>query len=72
MTFATGDNVLIECDGRAVAGHVVFASSNGKSLMLGFEALLDGHVGMMPVLRDDDGVYRSILNGVVVKITRAT
>lgn len=63
-----GDRVLIECDGKTVLGIVLLASENDKSLMLSFDALIDGHVGMMPVLQDDDGEYRSIMTGVLVKL----
>lgn len=69
--FGTGDAVLIECEGVTVEGVVILASENGKSLMLGFDALLDGYVGMLPVLRDDDGGYRSLVTGVAVTISRA-
>lgn len=68
--FKTGDAVRIECEGRTVVGSVALASSNGKSLMLEFDAMLAGHLGMMPVLQDDDGVYMSIVNGVVVTLKR--
>lgn len=61
-----GETVVIECIGQRIEGAVIHASTNGRSLMLGFEAMIDGHVGMMPVLRDDDGRYRSIVNGVEV------
>jgi hypothetical protein len=66
--FTTGQKVQIECDGRTLPGSVVFASSNGKSLMLGFDAMLAGHLGMMPVLRDDDGIYHSIMTDVSVTL----
>ena len=69
MNFKTGDAVLIEYGEAATLGHVVFASGNGRLLMLGFEAIIEGHVGMMPVLRDDDGTYRSIVNDITVKLT---
>ena len=57
----TGDKITILYDREEHPGTVIFASPNGKSLMLGFDAILGGHVGMMPVLQDDDGVYRSIV-----------
>ena len=66
--FKTGDVVRIVCAGRSIDGSIVLASSNGKSMMLMFDAILDGHFGQMPVLRDDDGIYRSIVNGVEVEI----
>lgn len=64
----TGDEVVIECDGQRVAGTVLLASPNGKSLVLGFEAILDGHVGMMPVLRKDDGSYHSLMTDIPLKL----
>jgi hypothetical protein len=66
----TGDAVQIECDGRTVPGSVTLASPNSISLVLSFEAILDGHVGMMPVLRHDDGVYRSIVTQVAVRLSK--
>jgi hypothetical protein len=68
IDFRTGDRVRIKCEERTIDGEIVFASGNGKSLMLGFDALLAGHVGMMPVLREDDGRYHSIMSGVEVEI----
>jgi hypothetical protein len=62
----TGDRVTIICQGCTVVGEVLLASSNGKSIMLGFEAILADHVGTMPVLLDYDGVYRSLVNSVEV------
>ena len=51
---------------------VVLASENGKALMLEFEAILDGHAGMMPVLRDEDGGrYLSIVTGIEVRLIEA-
>ena len=72
MNFRTGDYVLIECGGRTVPGTVLMASGNGKSLMLNFEAIIDGHIGMMPVLLMNDGAYVSIMNGVEVKLSQVT
>ena len=52
-----------------VEGHVIYGSDNRASLMLGFEAILDGgFVGMMPVLLGEDGVYRNIFTNHEVKI----
>jgi hypothetical protein len=33
---------------------------------------VDGHVGMMPVLRGEDGVYRSVMTGSTVEIKPKT
>jgi hypothetical protein len=65
-----GDKITIEHAGRIVLGMVLLASSNGKSLMLGFDGIIEGHVGSMPVLRDDDGSYRSIMSGCNVKVKK--
>jgi hypothetical protein len=64
----TGDPVWIEHDGRTVEGTILMASENERSLVVGFEAILGGHLGMMPVLLDEDG-YRSIITGEAVTIT---
>jgi hypothetical protein len=65
----TGDQVWIGYNGRTVAGTIAIASENERSLMLSFEdAILGGHVGMMPVLLDDIGVYRSVITGKAVAI----
>lgn len=63
-----GDFVTIQYEGRSVAGMILLASPNGKSLMLGFDAMLGGHVGSMPVLMDHDGTYRSIVTNEMVSI----
>jgi len=62
------DRVMIAIGADRTPGVVIFASGNGKSLMLQFEAILHGHVGMMPVLQDDDGSFCSI-TGEVVELT---
>lgn len=75
--FQKGDRVRITCpDGRVVEGEVLVASPNGRSLMLGFDAIvsptgaLGGYVGMMPVLQDDDGAYRDLAAGAIMKLER--
>ena len=60
----------ISCDGRTVDGVVVFASHNGVSLMLGFDAMLSGHVGMMPVTMRGDANGISVIDGTEVSIRR--
>lgn len=61
--FTTGQLVQITYRGRTVDGAVALASSNGKSLMLTFDAMLGGFVGAMPVLMDEQGVFRDLLEG---------
>jgi hypothetical protein len=71
IVFQKHDQIVIQCDGRTLPGFVVMASPNGVSLMIAFEAMLDGHVGMMPVMWDADlGAFRSIVTQIAVKISR--
>lgn len=71
-TLKTGDKVEIRHAGTTVEGLIVLASTNGKSLMLSFDAILDGHVGMMPVLQEDDGTYLSIITGKEVLLRKVS
>jgi hypothetical protein len=48
--FKTGDRVAITLGGQSIAGVVLLASANGRSLMLEFDGVLGGYVGMMPIL----------------------
>lgn len=64
----TGDHVTIVYKGRRYAADVQLASTNEASLFLTFEAIIDGHVGMMPVLKGNDGVYRSIVTNCEIEI----
>lgn len=72
IPWKTGDDVIIECNGRTIPGKVKLASPNSVSLMLEFEAILASHVGMMPVIRDDAGDYHSIVNGQAVTLRKIT
>jgi len=56
-----GDRVRITYRGRSVVGKVILASANGASLALEFEAFLGGYAGMIPVMRDGDGIYRDLI-----------
>lgn len=42
--------MVITFDNQTSEGLVVLASANGRSLMLAFESMLGGYVGLMPVL----------------------
>jgi hypothetical protein len=64
-----GDQVLISVDGRVLDGEVLLASANGKSLLIGFDAMIGGHLMQMPLLLEHDGVYRSIIDGTEVALT---
>jgi hypothetical protein len=66
--YKKGDRITIECEGRTVEGEVLFASSNGVSLMIQFDALLHGHVSNMPVLMLDGVNGFSVLDSTPVVI----
>lgn len=65
-----GEFVLITCKGRTVEGMVTLASPNGRSLIVMFEAILDGHAGKMPVFQHDDGTFAALITGEAVEIRR--
>jgi len=67
--FKTGDRVMITFDSFTTPATVLLASENGRSLMLGFEAMIGGYVGMMPVLWSDDfGEFCELVAGRTVKV----
>jgi hypothetical protein len=68
--FRAGDRVSISCEGRTLAGTVALASPNGRSLVLEFEGLLGGYVGVMPVL-EIAGVFLDLLQGRKVDVRRS-
>jgi hypothetical protein len=58
----TGDRVHLTFQGVTVEAMVLLASSNGRSLMLRFEALLGGYAGTMPVLYNPETKdYRDLM-----------
>jgi hypothetical protein len=61
MTWKTGDQVIIDCEGESFAGRIALASVGGVSLFLAFDAVIAGHAGGMPVLLDDDKIYRTLI-----------
>lgn len=69
MVWQTGDHVHIAMGASRIDGVITLASSNGRSLMLTFEGILLGHVGMMPVLMDHIGTYRSIVTHEAVTLS---
>jgi len=63
-----GEFVELTYCGQTIAAMVMLASTNGRSLVLGFDGAL--HVegggmfaGSMPLLQDDDGIYRDLVVG---------
>lgn len=63
-----GDQVHVTLDGQSATAVVLFASQNGRSLMLQFDALLGGYLGLMPVLRGADGQFRDLIRSEVVTL----
>jgi len=60
-------------ESTTIPAEVCLASDNGRSLMLLFDGVvLDGHLGSMPVLQGDDGVFRSLFTGQTVYLFRRT
>lgn len=67
--FQPGDRVLLVTDERRVEAEVMIASPCGRSLMVAFEAIVSGHVGMMPLLAEGDG-FISVVTGEPVHLGR--
>jgi hypothetical protein len=67
----TGDLVRITYEERTVDGAIKLASNNGLSLMLEFEAVLGGCVGMMPVLYEDGEFLCLMTRRPVLLVARA-
>lgn len=68
--FARGAFVHVTFAQRTITAMVTLASDKGHSLILMFEGILGGYVGMMPVLWQD-GAYRDLVQHDVVVITPA-
>lgn len=62
VIYQRGDFVEITAGGRTVDGMVAVASPCGKSLIVMFDAILDGHVAAMPLVGDVDG-FVSLITG---------
>lgn len=60
--FHRGDFVEITAAGATIKGMVTLASEpNGKSLIVMFDGMLDGHVGMMPLLHTERGFIALVM-----------
>lgn len=66
------DLVTATYQGKTVDAVVQLASPNGKSLIIRFEAMLGGHLGVMPVLQDDEGDYWSLMEGNQITLVKKT
>jgi hypothetical protein len=65
-----GAFVTITTDtGRTIEAMVTMASPNGRSLMLLFDGMIGGWLGMLPAFQADDGSW-SALDGRPITITR--
>lgn len=64
-----GERLRIEFGGAQTTGTVLIASPNGRSLMLAFDAMLGGYVGMMPVLAGEDDVFRDLVTSEPVHLS---
>lgn len=62
-----GDFVRVTADGRTVRAMVTLASTNGRSIMVMFDARLGGWLGAMPLSLNDDGTW-SALDGMPATI----
>lgn len=65
IPFRRGDYAHITYKGRTVVAFVAMASANGGSLMLMFDAMLGGYVGVMPVNWINDHYEDVMTNGLV-------
>jgi hypothetical protein len=63
-----GDKIEIIHEGRIIDGIVLMASGNGLSLMIAFDAMITGHLGMMPVTMRDAVSGFSIIDGTEIMI----
>lgn len=73
-SFHRGQFVQVTCGGKTLKAMVLLASENGRSLMLGFDGGLPSRsggmfMGSLPVLMDDAGVYRDLIEDGEVTIT---
>lgn len=63
-----GDFVKLSRGDQQVEGMIVLASDNGGSLMVMFDGMIGGYVGMIPLLRNDDGSYQGIIDGAIIHV----
>lgn len=66
----TGDLITISYQGQELPGEVMLASSNSRSLVVGFEGILAGFAGMMAILVEEDGTAKVILRDTEVELRR--
>lgn len=76
MNYRSGDKITITHNGKTVPGWIELASDNQISLYVRYdymkhECMIAGHIGGIPLMRDDSGEYRCLLNDEPIKIARA-
>lgn len=64
-----GEFVYVDSGADVITAMVMLASSNGKSVMLGFDGVLGCWLGSCPVMLGDDGQWRA-LDGMPLTIRR--
>jgi hypothetical protein len=69
-----GDVVLLTVGEQTIEAQVLFASTNGRSVMLEFDGSVSVGGGfvlaMLPVLLGDDGAWSEIVTGSAVDVRR--
>jgi hypothetical protein len=70
MNFEQGDKIEFDINGVTREGVIVLASPNNVSLMIGFRGIIDDHLGMMPVLRDDQDNYHILTSNKPIEIRK--
>lgn len=64
--YQTDDVVRVTWVGGSFEAIVAFASKNGRSLILRFDAILDGFVGVAPVLQSAAGDWTTLTGASLV------
>lgn len=68
--FWRGQTVRLRYEDREVLAEVLLASTNGRSIFLEFEAIIDGHTGGM-LIYWEDGRYLAPVTGKEVTLSLA-
>lgn len=65
--------VFVTYEGKTTEAEVYMRSDNGKSVVLRFDAMLGGYVGMMPIMWEEmeppPGRYIDLINGKPLVVT---
>lgn len=69
LNLVKGDLIRVTAFGQTCDAVVSLASANGVSLMIQFDAMLGGYVGMMPVVWNDESAqYEELFRGAAIQI----